>query len=124
MFHVALNFSQHKGKVIYFSEVLKFKRSKLNQGHSEGVLFTVILVLNILGLHIKNLVGKERWQTNWCRGWEPGIRSQEVGVLALVWKGTANLGQGLKPFSPGALSWKGNWRRWIPISLETLNFKC
>lgn len=28
---------------------------------------------------MKDMVGKEQWQANWCPGWEPGIRSQEVG---------------------------------------------
>lgn len=90
MFNVTLNSNQqkHKGKIIFFSENISFKRSKLNQrsrGNSEGYIYTCFSLKFVL--HMKDRVEKEQWQAIWCSEWEPGIRSQKVWVLMLMGTG-------------------------------------
>lgn len=64
-----------------FLKILTLKELSWIRGVEEILKIIIIdtVVLSILGLHMKDIVGKEQWQTNWCPGWEPETRDQGVG---------------------------------------------
>lgn len=83
MFPETLNFNQqsHKGKKLSsLLKILTWKDLSWIREVEEilKVIIMDIVALNFLVLCMKGRVGKEQWQANWCPGWEPGIRSQEV----------------------------------------------
>lgn len=126
MFPETLNFNQqsHKGKKLSsFLKILTLKDLSWIRELEEilKVIIMDIVALNFLVLHMKGRAGKEQWQANWCPGWEPGIRSQEVRHEQSM----SDLGQVPKPRCLVSLFWKGKRRGWTIqsfSSLETLNF--